>query len=161
MKKDRVDVRTDSPMKSSNSLPTDFADTDREIQRMTRLHELEVQHQKSTHETFLINRDEEARRLKVQSLLLRDENAEVAETLYKKDAQISALTRQRDQLRLEVDNGMQSSLAQGMRLKKQDPDIANLRVRFPLCLPPIALHCSQSRPYRARLTEDAGRSKLT
>ncbi|TFA97656.1 hypothetical protein CCMA1212_010605 [Trichoderma ghanense] len=77
------------------------------IERTTRLHQLDLQHQQNRHKTDLISRDEAARRLELRVLLLQDEKAELQE---KCAAEIKALSQDGDQLRVELD-----------RIKATDP----------------------------------------
>ncbi|KAL7946645.1 hypothetical protein V8C42DRAFT_292795 [Trichoderma barbatum] len=73
------------------------------IERTTRLHALDLQYQQNCHKTDLISRDEDARRLQLRVLLLRDENSQLQDKCAAKDAEIEALSRDGDRLRLEVD----------------------------------------------------------
>ncbi|PTB67213.1 hypothetical protein BBK36DRAFT_1168707 [Trichoderma citrinoviride] len=80
------------------------------IERTTRLHELDLQHQQNRHKTDLISRDEAARRLELRLLLLQDEKTQLQEECAAKDAEIKALAQDGDQLRVELD-----------RVKARDP----------------------------------------
>ncbi|KAL7929084.1 hypothetical protein V8C35DRAFT_316566 [Trichoderma chlorosporum] len=73
------------------------------IERTTRLHALDLEYQQNRHKTDLIGRDEEARRLQLRVLLLRDENTRLQDKCTEKDAEIRALSRDGDQLRVELD----------------------------------------------------------
>ncbi|KAL6854659.1 hypothetical protein J3F83DRAFT_754373 [Trichoderma novae-zelandiae] len=73
------------------------------IERTTRLHELDLQHQQNIHKTDLISRDEAARRLQLRLLLLQDEKAQLQDKCAAKDAEIKALSQDGDQLRVELD----------------------------------------------------------
>ncbi|UKZ79278.1 hypothetical protein TrVFT333_007028 [Trichoderma virens FT-333] len=73
------------------------------IERTTRLHALDLEYQQNRHKTDLIGRDEEARRLQLRVLLLRDENTRLQDKCAAKDAEIMALSRDGDQLRAELD----------------------------------------------------------
>ncbi|KAJ4855483.1 uncharacterized protein T069G_11041 [Trichoderma breve] len=55
------------------------------------------------HKTDLISRDEDARRLQLRVLLLRDENTRLQDKCTAKDEEIKALSRDGDQLRVELD----------------------------------------------------------
>ncbi|KAL7788173.1 hypothetical protein V8C37DRAFT_411741 [Trichoderma ceciliae] len=72
-------------------------------QRTTRLHDLDLQYQKNHHKTDLISRDEDARRLQLRVLLLRDENAQLQDKCAAKDGEIKALSQNSDKLRVELD----------------------------------------------------------
>ncbi|EGR51291.1 uncharacterized protein TRIREDRAFT_120529 [Trichoderma reesei QM6a] len=72
------------------------------IERTTRLHELDLQHQQNRHKTDLISRDEAARRLELRLLLLKDEKVQLQEECAAKDAEIKALSQDGEQLRVEL-----------------------------------------------------------
>ncbi|KAL7815474.1 hypothetical protein V8C44DRAFT_324673 [Trichoderma aethiopicum] len=86
------------------------------IERTTRLHELDLQHQQNRHKTDLITRDEAARRLEVRLLLLQDEKTHLQETCAAKDAEIKALSRDGDQLRVELDKIKAGDLSKDAQL---------------------------------------------
>ncbi|KAK0755551.1 hypothetical protein N5P37_011953, partial [Trichoderma harzianum] len=73
------------------------------FQRTTRLHALDLEYQQNRHKTDLISRDEDARRLQLRVLLLRDENARLQDKCAAKDEEIKDLSRDGDQLRVELD----------------------------------------------------------
>ncbi|KAL7807251.1 hypothetical protein V8C26DRAFT_415223 [Trichoderma gracile] len=73
------------------------------IERTTRLHELDLQHQQNRHRTDLISRDEAARRLELRLLLLQDEKDQLQEECAAKDAEIKTLSQDGEQLRVELD----------------------------------------------------------
>ncbi|KAL6808285.1 hypothetical protein J3E69DRAFT_351695 [Trichoderma sp. SZMC 28015] len=73
------------------------------IERTTRLHALDLEYQQNRHKTDLISRDEDARRLQLRVLLLRDENTRLQDKCAAKDEEIKALSRDGDQLRVELD----------------------------------------------------------
>ncbi|KAH8121612.1 hypothetical protein LI328DRAFT_137479 [Trichoderma asperelloides] len=77
--------------------------SDHSIERTTRLHDLEIQYQKSRHDTELIDRDEEARRLQLRVLLLEDENTQLRDRCVAKIDEIKTLSRRNDKLRVKLD----------------------------------------------------------
>lgn len=77
--------------------------SDHSIERTTRLHDLEIQYQKSRHDTELIDRDEEARRLQLRVLLLEDENTQLQDRCAAKIDEIKTLSRRNDKLRVKLD----------------------------------------------------------
>lgn len=99
------------------------------MQRKTRIHELELKRRDNIHKTDSIGRDEEARLLKLKLLALRDDNATLKDKILQKDARITALTKQGDQVRVELDEGKEAARAQETRMKKQGLELANLKVR--------------------------------
>lgn len=96
---------------------------------MARIHELEMLRQDALHKTESITRDEEARLLQLRLLMMRDENTDLRETIGQRDFMISTMMRDTDQLRLDLDGSKQTIRGQDARLKKQDIDMASLKVR--------------------------------
>lgn len=96
---------------------------------MARIHELEMLRQDALHKTESITRDEEARLLQLRLLMMRDENTDLRETIGQRDFMISTMMRDTDQLRLDLDGNKQTIRGQDARLKKQDIDMASLKVR--------------------------------
>lgn len=95
---------------------------------MARIHELELLRQEALHKTDSITRDEEARLLQLRVLTMRDENASLQEKLGQRDFKISTLTRNTDQIRIDLDDSKQTIRSQEARLKKQDLDMTSLKV---------------------------------
>ncbi|KAH6608832.1 hypothetical protein Trco_002178 [Trichoderma cornu-damae] len=73
------------------------------FQRTTRLHDLDLQYQHNRHKTDLISREENARQLQLRVLLFQDENAQLRDNFAVKDAEVEALSRNNDRLRVELD----------------------------------------------------------
>ncbi|GJN86666.1 hypothetical protein PLIIFM63780_010247 [Purpureocillium lilacinum] len=96
-------------------------------ERTTRIHQLELRRRDNIHKTESIGRDEEARRLKVRALAMRDDTAALKEKITQKDAKIMALKKQSDAVRVELDDAKRAARAQEARLKKQDIELANLQ----------------------------------
>lgn len=97
---------------------------------MARIHELELLRQEALHKTESITRDEEARLLQLRLLTMRDENADLRDKIGERDFKIRIMTRDTDLLRLELDGSKQTIRGQNTRLKKQDIDMASLKVRI-------------------------------
>lgn len=91
------------------------------IKRTTRLHDLEIQYQKSRHDTELIDRDEEARRLELRVLLLEDENTQLQDRCAAKIDEIKTLSRRNDRLRVKLD-------AINSQVTSEDEQIKNLPI---------------------------------
>ncbi|GAO15152.1 hypothetical protein UVI_02029500 [Ustilaginoidea virens] len=94
---------------------------------MARIHQLEMLRQAALHKTNSITRDEQARLMQLRMLTMRDENSDLREQLGQRDYKMMALTRDTDQLRLDLDHSKQTVRAQEARLKKQDIDMASLK----------------------------------
>ncbi|UKZ87548.1 uncharacterized protein TrAFT101_003340 [Trichoderma asperellum] len=95
--------------------------SDHSIERTTRLHDLEIQYQKSRHDTELIDRDEEARRLELRVLLLEDENTQLQDRCAAKIDEIKTLSRRNDRLRVKLD-------AINSQVTSEDEQIKNLPI---------------------------------
>ncbi|KAK1250679.1 hypothetical protein MKX08_010682 [Trichoderma sp. CBMAI-0020] len=92
--------------------------SDLSIERTTRLHELDLQYQKSRHETDLINRDEESRRLQLRVFLLQDENAQLQDRCTAKDDEIKILSRGNDKLRVKLDEAKSQNTSEDEQMKE-------------------------------------------
>ncbi|KAG6011602.1 hypothetical protein E4U43_008221 [Claviceps pusilla] len=100
------------------------------VARMARIHELEMLRQEALHKTESITRDEEARLLQLRILTIRDENADLRDEIGQRNHKIGALTRDTDQLRLDLAVSQKTIREQNARLKKQDIDLANLKAEM-------------------------------
>lgn len=97
---------------------------------MAHIHNLGLKYQNGIHQTELVSRDEEARRLKLRVLSLRDENAMIKDKLLQKDARITSSSKQGDQVRAKLDDAKETARSQEARLKKQAMEINNLKVGY-------------------------------
>lgn len=100
------------------------------LQRMSRIHELELARQYQLHQTELIKRDEDARRLKVRALTLRDSNATLQDNVSQKDSYYRQWIKQRDQLRAELDEARDMIRSHEARAKKQNVEMTSLKVGY-------------------------------
>ncbi|MGH7964781.1 MAG: hypothetical protein ACRERD_23695, partial [Candidatus Binatia bacterium] len=71
--------------------------------------------QDALHKTASITRDEEARLLQLKVLTMRDENASLRENLGQRDFRISTLTRETDQIKLDLGDSRGTIRAQESR----------------------------------------------
>ncbi|PNP37318.1 hypothetical protein TGAMA5MH_10800 [Trichoderma gamsii] len=92
--------------------------SDLSIERTTRLHELDLQYQKSRHETDLITRDEESRRLQLRIFLLQDENTQLQDRCAAKDDEIKILSRRNDRLRVKLDEVKSQNTSEDEQMKE-------------------------------------------
>ena len=97
-------------------------------QRMARIHELEMLRQAALQKSESITRDEEARLLQLRLLTMRDENVDLRGQLAQKDSRISSLSRQTEQIQLDLDDSQELTRTLEARLKKQDMDISSMKV---------------------------------
>ncbi|KAK4239941.1 hypothetical protein C8A03DRAFT_42483 [Achaetomium macrosporum] len=91
------------------------------------LHDLEMRYRHTIHEGDLIIKDEEARRLKVRNLILRDEASGLKEQLAQRDARIKELLDQVDDARSQLQNAQDKSRRQDKLMLTQSREIANLK----------------------------------
>lgn len=105
------------------------------FQRTTRLHALDLEYQQNRHKTDLISRDEDARRLQLRVLLLRDENTRLQDKCAAKDEEIRALSRDGDQLRVELDefkaqNEPKDAQIKDAAIEADDPAVGHIRNHY-------------------------------
>jgi predicted RNase H-like nuclease (RuvC/YqgF family) len=73
-------------------------------------------------------KDEEARRLKLRSMILRDETSTLNDQLAQKDARIKQLVDQLDDVRSQLDGAQEKSRRQDKLMQSQAREISNLKV---------------------------------
>ncbi|KAG5928584.1 hypothetical protein E4U42_000392 [Claviceps africana] len=100
------------------------------LARMARIHELELLRQEALHKTESITRDEEARLLQLRILILRDDNADLRDEIGQRNFKISAMMRDADQLRLDLEGSKETMRAQEAQLKKQDMEMVKLKAEI-------------------------------
>ena len=105
--------------------------TDIKQKRSTRIHNLELKHQDAVHKTTLVTRDEEARRLKLQTVVLRDQKAALEDKLSEKDENIKRLVARCRQFESEVEAGKEAMRKQSVQMKTQTRDFVHLQVCSP------------------------------
>jgi hypothetical protein len=98
---------------------------------VSRIHDLELVRKRRLHQTELIKRDEDARKLKLKTLTLRDENAELKDNVSQKDYYYRQWIKKRDQLRAELDEARDIIRNNETRAKKQALEMTNLKVCRP------------------------------
>ncbi|EHK40527.1 hypothetical protein TRIATDRAFT_85599 [Trichoderma atroviride IMI 206040] len=123
--------------------------SDLSIERTTRLHELDLQYQKSLHETDLINRDEESRRLQLRVFLLQDENTQLQDRCAAKDDEIKTLSRRNDKLRVKLDEAKSQNTSEDEQMK-ENPIEARPKTRTE----PIAATADSSIEENAALAKE-------
>ncbi|KAK3682176.1 hypothetical protein B0T22DRAFT_470506 [Podospora appendiculata] len=96
-------------------------------QRTESIHDLDMKYQHSTHKSNLLAKDEEARRIKLRSMLIRDENTALKEQLAQKDNCIKTLIDQVDDVRAQLDSVQQKSARQEKLMQTQAREISNLK----------------------------------
>ena len=122
IKSDEVGTFHDTCVMTSQTRKTNFA------QRIARIHDLDMKHQSNIHQIDIVNKDEEARRLKLRVLSLRDDNTLLQDKIIQKDAQITTLRRDSQDVVSELAETKQKSKQQDVQLQKQTKELAALKV---------------------------------
>lgn len=92
------------------------------------MHDLDVKYQQTIHQFDLLVKDEEARRLRLRSMILRDEAAELRDHLAQNNARIKDLVEQIDDSRRQLDASQEKSRRQEKAIQSQAREINNLKV---------------------------------
>ena len=74
-------------------------------------------------------KDESERRLRLQILMLENENDDLTEQLGKADDQIDALALESDEMRAQLENAQADASRQENDLKSQARELSNIKVR--------------------------------
>jgi 21S rRNA (uridine2791-2'-O)-methyltransferase len=93
------------------------------------MHDLDLKYRRTAHECDLLVKDEEARRLKLRSMVLRDETSGLKDHLAQRDVRIKELVEQVDDVRGQLDGAQEKSRRQDKLMQSQAREIANLKVR--------------------------------
>lgn len=91
---------------------------------------LDLKYQDTMNRTELIVKDEEARRLKLRVVILRDEVATLRDQLADKDSKIRKMSQQYDDMRVQLDRLNQTCTNQETQLRSQVRQQAELKVRY-------------------------------
>lgn len=90
---------------------------------------LDMKYQDTMHHTDLVVKDEEARRLKLRVVVLRDEVAILRDQLTDKESRIRKLSQQYDDIVVQLDRVNQTCINQETQLRSQARQQAELKVR--------------------------------
>ncbi len=93
------------------------------------LHELDTKYRHIIHGCDLLVKDEEARRLKLRSMVLDDEASSLKDQLVQRDARIKELVDSVDDVRSLLDGADEKARRQDLLMQSQAREIANLKVR--------------------------------
>ncbi|KXX74422.1 hypothetical protein MMYC01_208887 [Madurella mycetomatis] len=91
------------------------------------LHDLDLKYRNSIHECNLLIKDEEARRIRLRSMLHRDEASSLRDLLAQKDVRVKELVDQVDDIRGQLDSAREKSRRQDNLMRTQSREIANLK----------------------------------
>lgn len=92
------------------------------------------------HQTDIVVKDEEARRLKLRVIVLRDEVATLQDELADKDTKIHKLSQQYDDIRVQLDRVNQTCLSQETQIQSHMRQQSEFKV-LPSGLLPCVVHC--------------------
>lgn len=95
--------------------------------RVEMIHNLDIGYQKTSHRAELIVKDEEARRLKLRGLLLRDENSAINDTLAQKEEIIKKLLAQHEGIQEQLHSTSEKARQQELRMRSQARELTNLK----------------------------------
>lgn len=96
---------------------------------MEAIHNLGMKYQTTLHQTDLVVKDEEARRLKLRVVVLRDEAATLRDQMTDKDSKIRKLSQQNDDIHVQLDRMKQTCTSQETQLRSQARQQSELKVR--------------------------------
>ncbi|KAI2638778.1 hypothetical protein GGS26DRAFT_542826 [Hypomontagnella submonticulosa] len=94
------------------------------------LHSLELKHQKNGSDTELLIKDEDARRLRLRILMLKDENTSLRDQIALNNDVNTKLTTQRDDLRAQIEAKIEVVRSQEKQLRKQEREYSNLKAEL-------------------------------
>ncbi|KAH7148966.1 FtsJ-like methyltransferase-domain-containing protein [Dactylonectria macrodidyma] len=97
---------------------------------MARISDLYMGHQDNIHNIDLVNKDEEARRLKLRLLSLRDENALLKDRVAQRDSRLNLFVRQGSEVQAELEEARENAKLQDARLKKQTNELTALKTEL-------------------------------
>ena len=97
-------------------------------QRTEAIHQLDLKYRGAMHQTDLIYKEEEARRLKLRVLVLRDEAATLRDQLADKDSRIRKLSKQYEDVHAQLERMDQTCQEQAAQLRSQARQQSELKV---------------------------------
>ncbi|AEO64578.1 uncharacterized protein THITE_2110863 [Thermothielavioides terrestris NRRL 8126] len=92
------------------------------------LHDLDMKYRHTIHGFDLVIKDEEARRLKLRSIVLRDEAMSLKDQLLSRDRRIKELEDRVDDVRGQLESAQEKARRQDRLMLTQSREIANLKV---------------------------------
>lgn len=97
-------------------------------QRTEAIHVLDMQYQDTMHRTDIVVKDEEARRLKLRVMVLRDEAGTLRDHLAEKDSKMRKLSQQYEDICVQLDRMNHTCANQETQLRSQSRQQAELKV---------------------------------
>ncbi|KAI0451171.1 hypothetical protein F5B21DRAFT_507464 [Xylaria acuta] len=105
-------------------------DGEKRAQRTQLLHDLELEHQKNGHDTEILVKDEDVRRLRVRILLLRDENTTLRDQVDLNNSANAKLVSRCDNLNAQIEAKVAMVRSQEEQLRKQEREYSNLKAEL-------------------------------
>ncbi|KAI1756311.1 hypothetical protein F4782DRAFT_328106 [Xylaria castorea] len=105
-------------------------DGEKRAQRTQLLHDLELEHQKNGHDTEILVKDEDVRRLRVRILLLRDENTTLRDQVDLNTGANAKLVSRCDNLNAQIEAKAAIADSQEEQLRKQEREYSNLKAEL-------------------------------
>ncbi|KAH6842514.1 hypothetical protein B0I37DRAFT_345584 [Chaetomium sp. MPI-CAGE-AT-0009] len=96
-------------------------------ERTETMHNLDMKYRQASHDCDLVVKEEEARRLKLRSMVLRDETSGVKDQLAQRDLRVKELVVQIDDVRSQLDSALEKSRRQENLMQSQAREITNLK----------------------------------
>ncbi|KAK3295042.1 uncharacterized protein B0H64DRAFT_200795 [Chaetomium fimeti] len=96
-------------------------------ERTETMHNLDMKYRQATHDCDLVVKNEETRRLKLRSMVLRDETSGVKDQLAQRDLRVKELVAQIDDVRSQLDSAQEKSRRQDNLMQSQAREITNLK----------------------------------
>ncbi|KAI0438140.1 hypothetical protein F4803DRAFT_112106 [Xylaria telfairii] len=103
---------------------------EKRVQRTQVLHDLELEHQKNGHNSEMLLKDEDVRRLRVRILLLRDENTTLRDQVDTSKGANTKLVSRCDHLNTQLEAKLAVARSQEEQLRKQEQEYSNLKAEL-------------------------------
>ncbi|KAI1745008.1 hypothetical protein F4680DRAFT_403993 [Xylaria scruposa] len=103
---------------------------EKRAQQTQALHDLELEHQKNGHDTEILVKDEDVRRLRVRILLLRDENTTLRDQVDLNTSANAKLVSRCDNLNAQIEAKAAAIRSQEEQLRKQEQEYSNLKAEL-------------------------------
>lgn len=98
------------------------------MQKTERMFELEMRYKQAVHQTDLLVREEDGRRMKLRSMVLRDDNSSLKDQVAHRDNRIKILIQRADDARHLIESIQQQCARQEKQIQAQMREIAHLKV---------------------------------
>ena len=95
------------------------------LQRIDTIHRLDLQHQDEVHQSAMIARDEEERKLRLRIIMLKDDKAILGDQLAESNNRIKSISQECDGLRAELKLSRSGTQTQ---VRAQTREMAKLKV---------------------------------